>query len=190
MNAGFVYKFKNSNGTNNFTIAQLRDQAEIDGLNAQINSLRSDLNGKDAQLSNKDRQISDLQKALEECKNKKPVYMKPATATNLQPTVLFRVGQSVVDRSQMPNVEMIAKYMKNHKDAKITIKGYASPEGPAELNQRLSENRAKNVKNLLVDKYKIAPSRLTVVGMGVTDKLFKEYDFNRVATFNDDTSVE
>ena len=190
LNAGFVYKFKNSNGTNNFTIAQLRDQAEIDGLNAQINSLRSDLNGKDAQLSNKDRQISDLQKALEECKNKKPVYVKPATATNLQPTVLFRVGQSVVDRSQMPNVEMIAKYMKNHKDAKITIKGYASPEGPAELNQRLSENRAKNVKNLLVDKYKIAPSRLTVVGMGVTDKLFKEYDFNRVATFNDDTSVE
>ncbi|MFQ9996784.1 MAG: OmpA family protein, partial [Hoylesella buccalis] len=38
--------------------------------------------------------------------------------------------------------------------------------------------------------YKIAPNRLTIVGMGVTDKLFKEYDFNRVATFNDDTSAE
>lgn len=80
--------------------------------------------------------------------------------------------------------------MKNHKSATVTIKGYASPEGPTELNQRLSENRAKNVKNLLVDKYRIAPNRLKTVGMGETNKLFKELDFNRVATFNDDTNVE
>ena len=51
LNAGIVYKFGNSNGTHNFTIAKLRDQAEIDGLNSQINSLRSNLNDKDAQLS-------------------------------------------------------------------------------------------------------------------------------------------
>lgn len=177
------------NGTNNFTIAKLRDQSEIDGLNAQINSLRNDLSGKNAQLTDKDRQISDLQKALDDC-NKRKAYVKPATATNLQPTVLFRQGQSVVDRSQMPNIELIANYMKNHKNATVTIKGYASPEGPTELNQRLSENRAKNVKNLLVDKYRIAPNRLKTVGMGETDKLFKELDFNRVATFNDDTNVE
>ena len=147
------------------------------------------MSGKNAQLTDKDRQISDLQKALDDC-NKRKAYVKPATATNLQPTVLFRQGQSVVDRSQMPNIELIANYMKNHKSATVTIKGYASPEGPTELNQRLSENRAKNVKNLLVDKYRIAPNRLKTVGMGETNKLFKELDFNRVATFNDDTNVE
>ncbi len=191
LNAGFIYKFKNSNGTHNFTIAQLRDQSEIDGLNAQVNSLRGDLNNKNSQLSDKDRQISDLQKALDDCnKNKQPAYVKPATATNLQPTVLFRQGFSIVDRAQTPNVELIANYMKNHPDAKITIKGYASPEGPTSLNQKLSENRALNVKNMLVNKYKIDASRLSTVGMGETDKLFKEVDFNRVATFNDDASVE
>ena len=36
LNAGFIYKFKNSNGTHNFTVAQLRDQAEIDALIATI----------------------------------------------------------------------------------------------------------------------------------------------------------
>ena len=190
LNAGFIYKFKNSNGSHNFTIAQLRDQAEIDGLNAQINSLRNDLNGKDSELSAKDRQISDLQRALDECNNKKPVYVKPATATNLQPTVLFRQGQSVVDRAQTPNVELIANYMKNHRDANVTIRGYASPEGSAELNQRLSENRAKNVKEMLVKKYKIDSNRLSTIGMGVTDKLFEEVDFNRVATFNDDSNAK
>ncbi len=41
LNAGLIYKFKNSNGTHNFKIAELRDQAEIDALNAQINELRN-----------------------------------------------------------------------------------------------------------------------------------------------------
>lgn len=186
LNAGIIYKFKNSNGTHNFTIAELRNQAEIDGLNAKINDLRSDLDGKDAQLAAKDRQIEDLQKALDEC-NKKPVYVKPATATNLQPTVLFRQGKSVVDKAQYAPIELIAQYMKNHPEAKVEIKGYASPEGSAELNQKLSEKRAEAVKDILVKKHKIAADRLTTTGCGATDKLFEQVEFNRVATFNDNT---
>lgn len=189
LNAGIVYKFKNSNGSHNFTIAQLRDQNEIDGLNSQINSLRGDLNDKDAQLSAKDKQIKDLQNALDEC-NKKPKYVKPATATNLQPTVLFRQGKAVVDKSQMPNIELIAQYMKNHADAKVEIKGYASPEGNKDFNQALSQKRADAVKNVLVKKYKIAADRLTTKGMGATDKLFKQVEFNRVSTFNDNAVAE
>ena len=189
LNAGIVYKFKNSNGSHNFTIAQLRDQNEIDGLNSQINSLRGDLNDKDAQLSAKDKQIKDLQNALDEC-NKKPKYEKPATATNLQPTVLFRQSKAVVDKSQMPNIELIAQYMKNHPEAKVEIKGYASPEGNKEFNQALSQKRADAVKNVLVKKYKIAADRLTTKGMGATDKLFKQVEFNRVSTFNDNSAAE
>ena len=183
---GVNYKFKNSNGSHNFTIAQLRDQAEIDGLNGQINNLRNDLNNKDAQLSAKDKKISDLENALDEC-NKKPKYEKPATATNLQPTVLFRQGKAVVDRSQLANVEMIAQYMKNHPEANVEIKGYASPEGSKEFNQKLSQQRADAVKTILVKKYKIKANRLTTKGMGATDKLFKQVEFNRVSTFNDNT---
>ena len=189
LNAGIVYKFKNSNGSHNFTIAQLRDQSEIDGLNSQINNLRNDLNNKDSQLSAKDKQIKDLQNALDEC-NKKPKYVKPATATNLQPTVLFQQGKFNVEKSQMPNIELISQYMKNHPEANIEIKGYASPEGPKELNQKLSEKRAEAVKNVLVKKYKIAADRLTTKGMGATDKLFKQVEFNRVSTFNDNSVAE
>ena len=186
VNVGLVYKFKNSNGTHNFTIAQLRDQSEIDVLNAKINDLRNDLNGKDSEIAAKNKRIADLQNALDEC-NKKPKYVKPETATNLQPTVIFRQGKSVVDNSQMANIELIAQYMKNHKNAKVEIKGYASPEGSKELNQKLSEARAETVKNILVKKHKISADRLTATGMGATDKLFEQVEFNRVATFNDNT---
>lgn len=193
LNAGLVYKFKNSNDTHNFTIAKVNDQSEIDALNAKINSMYDALNKKDAKIAAEEDLTANLRKALQDCKNKKKcckgACKKLATATNLQPTVLFRQGQSVVERSQVPNIELIANYMKNHKKAKITIKGYASPEGATELNQRLSLNRAKNVKEVLVKKYKIAANRIITKGMGETDKLFRELDFNRVATFNDDTTL-
>ena len=191
VNVGLVYKFKNSNGTHNFTIASGRDQAEVDALNAQINSLREQnatLTSKDEQnqknLSAKDAEINNLKKALDEC-NKRPA--KTATATNLQPTVIFRQGKSVVDPAQVASIELIANYMKNHKDANVEIKGYASPEGSKELNQRLSEKRAEAVKDRLVKKYKISANRLKTTGMGATDKLFEQVEFNRVATFNDST---
>ena len=100
---------------------------------------------------------------------------------------MFRQGKSVVDKAQYAPIELIAQYMKNHADAKVEIKGYASPEGPADLNQKLSEERAAAVKDILVKKYKIAAGRLTTKGCGVTDKLFEQVEFNRVATFNDNS---
>jgi outer membrane protein OmpA-like peptidoglycan-associated protein len=55
------------------------------------------------------------------------------------------------------------------------------------LNQKLSEARAESVRKALVNRYGIAASRLTTQGMGATDELFDEIDFNRVATFTDMT---
>jgi outer membrane protein OmpA-like peptidoglycan-associated protein len=187
LNAGLVYKFGNSNGTHNFTICPGRDQAEIDALNATINDLRNALNGKDGQIADKDRKIRELQQQLNDCLNREPVIVKNETATNLQPTVLFRQGKSVIDPAQYAPIELIASYMKNHPEAKVEIRGYASPEGSAEINQRLSNERAEVVRQALIKKYKIAADRLTAVGMGATDKLFEQVEFNRVATFNDNT---
>ncbi len=184
LNAGIVYKFKNSNGSHNFTIATLRDQSEIDGLNSKINDLRNANSDKDAQLSAKDRTIADLQSQLNECMNKPA---PKAAAANLQPTVIFRQGKSVIDKAQYASISMIASYLNSHKDAKVKVSGYASPEGPKGLNQKLSEERAAVVKAALVKKYKIAADRISTEGLGATDKLFDEVEFNRVATFNDET---
>jgi outer membrane protein OmpA-like peptidoglycan-associated protein len=186
--AGFNYKFGNSNGTHNFAIAQLRDQAEIDGLNAKINELRADNNAKDGQLSAKDQQIADLQKKLADCEARpQTAAVVEKTENVLQPHVIFRQGKSTIDPAQYASIEMVAKYMKNHKDAKVKVQGYASPEGKAELNQKLSEKRAEVVKNALVKRYKIAADRITCEGLGATDKLSSENDFNRVAMFIDTT---
>ena len=181
LKVGVIYKFKTSNGTHNFAIEQLRDQSEIDALNAQINGLRGDVDAANNAGAQKDAQIAQLKKALADCENKPAVDAK---AANLQPTVLFRQNVSTIDKAQEANVEMIARYMKNNPDAKVKISGYASPEGPAEINQKLSELRAEAVKDMLVKKYNIAADRLETEGCGATDKLFDEVEFNRVAIFN------
>ncbi|MDD6516809.1 MAG: OmpA family protein [Prevotella sp.] len=179
LNAGVIYKFKNSNGTHNFQIAQLRDQSEIDALNAQINDLRGDLDGKDDEIAAKNREIADLKKQLEDCQNK-----ECATSNNLQPVVIFRQGKSTIDRAQYASIELIANYMKANEDAKVEIKGYASPEGSAKFNQKLSQARAEAVKKALVKRYHIDADRLTATGMGATNKLSSQVEFNRVATFS------
>ena len=186
LKAGVNYKFGTSNGTHNFAKEQLRDQAEIDALNAKINAAKSEADAAKADAAAKAAKIAELQKALNDCMNKPAPVVEKAKA-NLQPSVVFKQGKSVVERSQEANLEMIAKYMKNNKDAKIKISGYASPEGSKELNQKLSEKRAEACKNILVKKYKIAADRIQTEGLGATDKLFDEVEFNRVALFNDVT---
>ena len=183
--AGVNYKFGCSNGKHNFAVETVRDQAEIDGLNAKISSLRADVDAAKSAAAAKDAKIAELQKALSDCQNKPAP--KAATVTNLQPTVIFGQGKSSVDAAQYAPIELIANYMKNHKDAKVEIKGYASPEGSKEINEKLSVARAEAVKNILVKRYKISADRLTTKGMGATDKLFEQVEFNRVATFNDVT---
>jgi len=187
--AGLNYKFGNSNGTHNFATAQLRDQNEIDQLNAKINELRAESNAKDGKIAADGRTIADLQAQLTACQNKPAPTAKVVVKQNaqLQPIVIFGAGKTSIDAAQYASIEMVAKYMRNHKDAKILIKGYASPEGDEEKNKALAEGRAESVKNALIKRYKIAADRISAQGMGATSELSEENDFNRVAMFFDTT---
>ena len=189
LNLGLNYKFGNSNGTHNFAKAALRDQSEIDGLNAKINELRADVNAKDGKIAADAQTIADLKAKLAACEARpmQTTIVEEKKETILQPMVIFRQGKSVIDPAQYASVEMVAKYMRNHKDAKVIVRGFASPEGNAELNQKLSEARAEAVKTALIKKYKIAADRISTEGLGATDKISEENDFNRVAMFIDTT---
>lgn len=188
LKAGVNYKFKTSNGTHNFAIEQLRDQQEIDGLNAKINAARAEADAAKAAAAAKDAQIAQLKKALADCEAKPAVVKKETKTEAYMPPVVFQVGKSVVDKNQQQTVDLIAKYMKKNKNSKLEISGYASPEGDAAKNQALSEARANAVKNMLVNKYKIAADRISTVGKGVmagegSDDI--EPEFKRIALFKD-----
>lgn len=182
--AGVTYHFKNrSNGEHHFTLQKAYDQAEVDGLNSRINEMRGQLGEKEGQLNRTNEKVRMLEQQLKECRNRKPVIEQveiTRTKQTMESVVTFRQGKSSVDASQLPNVERVATYMRNHPEAKVTIKGYASPEGNIDVNARIAAARAEAVKTILVQKYRIDKERITAEGQGVGD-MFSEPDWNRVS---------
>lgn len=168
----YIFNFKTSNGTHHFKTY------DVGAMMSEIERLNDELARKPKEIIKEVPVEKIVEKPVEKIVEKTIVK-----ETQLAPVVIFQLGKSVIDASQKPSVAMIAKYMQNHPTSKVLINGYASPEGNPEVNQKLSDARAKAVYDMLVNTYKIAPSRLTYKGLGVTDELFDENDWNRVAVF-------
>ena len=183
ISVGLKYHFGCSNGKHHFTKVRPYDQQEVDVLNAKINELHTQA-GKDAKaLQEAVRKVTELEAALDKCRNQEPKIVKDTidnTKKTLESVITFRQGRTTVDNSQLPNVERIATYLKNHKGASVLIKGYASPEGSVEVNERIARQRAEAVKQRLVGKYGIAEERIVAEGQGVGN-MFEEPDWNRVS---------
>mgnify|MGYP000946092528 FL=1 len=127
LNAGIIYKFKNSNGTHNFTIVTPRDQAEIDALNAQINELRN-------------RKPEVITKEVEVVKEVPAV--KEFTVSDLV-FVTFAQGKYNLTSEAKAALDNVKE------GSHVQVVGTASPEGSKELNDRLSQARADVVANYL-----------------------------------------
>jgi len=125
LNAGFIYKFKTSNGTHNFKIAEGRDQAEIDELNRIINDLR----------------------------NRKPETVVKEVVKEVQVGKEVRVDDLVFVTFAQGKSNLTPeakKALDNIKEGRhVQIVGTASTEGSAEVNQRISQGRADAVAEYL-----------------------------------------
>lgn len=181
--AGLKYHFKCSNRQRYFTKVKSCNEAEINALNAEINRLRTEADENANALRSANRRADNLETELEECRNKAPQVVTNTidnSKKTLESVITFRQGKTVVESSQLPNVERIATYLRNHKETNVTIKGYASPEGSADVNARIAKQRAEAVKNVLVSKYGITGNRISAEGQGVGN-MFDEADWNRVS---------
>jgi outer membrane protein OmpA-like peptidoglycan-associated protein len=136
LNAGFIYKFKNSNGTHNFTVAQLRNQAEIDALNAEINRLRGELAQKPKEIVKEVEVIKEVagKDVVREVKVEDLVF------------VTFAQGKSELTADARKALAVIQP------GKHVQIVGTASPEGNPELNQKLSQARADAVAQYLLTR--------------------------------------
>ncbi|MDE6717006.1 MAG: OmpA family protein [Muribaculaceae bacterium] len=175
--AGVAYNF----GGNGFEVVKPYNQAEIDELNGQINALRGSLDGSEAANARLKAQNDALAGELEKLRNQPPKVVKEVK-NNLESVryVFFKLGSSAIGADQQPNVEMIAAYLNNHPGSKVVIKGYASKDGPEDVNIRLANQRAQSVKDALMKRYKIPASRIVAEGNGIGE-MFEEESWNRVA---------
>ena len=182
LTAGVVYHFNNSNGKRYQTEVGVMTPEKLESMNAAIKAAQDARAKAEADVNALKQENARLKNLLQECQNR-PVAA-PTVVDNskktLESTVTFRVGSTAIDASQQPNVERIASYLKKHVEANVEIKGYASPDGPEDINIKLANARAQAVKDMLVSKYGVPASRIKAEGQGIGN-MFEENDWNRVS---------
>ena len=172
LSVGIVYHFKTSNGTRSFKKAKLYSQSEVDALNAKIKDLQSNL--ETANKAVKTNVINTVDTVYTE---------SPSSLGNV---VSFTLNSAKVDETQMANLDNAVRILKENPDLKVTLKGYADKNtGSATYNKRLSVRRAEAVKKVIVDKYGIDTDRIDVLGVGDTERLYNDNNWNRVVIFGE-----
>src|SRR5271166_5469340 len=79
-------------------------------------------------------------------------------------TVYFGNGQVKVDPKYTPQLLELAKKAEAINGYVIQVKGYASSVGSASLNQKLSDERASNVTNILIQQGHVPLTRMLAPG--------------------------
>lgn len=82
--------------------------------------------------------------------------------------VLFDTDKAVVKDVYYNEIKKVADFMKKYPNTTAVIEGHTDNVYTAEYNQKLSEARAKSVRQYLIDKFGISGSRLSAVGYGLT----------------------
>jgi OOP family OmpA-OmpF porin len=81
--------------------------------------------------------------------------------------LLFDPGHASIKPGGRRALATLARMMREHPERKIVVEGFTDDRGPAAANQRLSERRARAVRDMLV-KDGIDPQRVDARGLGAS----------------------
>lgn len=98
---------------------------------------------------------------------------KPAAPGKANLLITFATGSSELTPETIKVLETLAKALQSDRLAGFAfrIEGHADPRGSADLNLKLSEERAQSVAAYLTNKLGVLPERIQPVGKGSTELL-------------------
>ena len=74
--------------------------------------------------------------------------------------ILFKVGKYNLQEGARTDLTKFSSVLKNHPDCSVDIQGYASSDGPDNVNLRLSQSRANSVRSYLVNTCGVSASQI------------------------------
>ncbi len=87
-------------------------------------------------------------------------------------TIYFANGKTKVDPKYISQITTLAQNASKVEGYMVEIKGYASAVGSPEVNQKISQARAQNVANILLQQGKVSLTRMLAPGaMGVSEQV-------------------
>ena len=91
----------------------------------------------------------------------KVVVVEPVT---IEPSIQFAFDKSNIQSKYYNEIKKMADYMTRYPETKAAIEGHTDNIGTEAYNMKLSQKRANSIKNYLVSKFKIDPSRIKTTG--------------------------
>ncbi|MDZ7626082.1 MAG: OmpA family protein [Ignavibacteriaceae bacterium] len=85
--------------------------------------------------------------------------------------IYFNFSSAEMKEESKPVITEIVSYLNENPDVKIIVEGHTDNVGSESSNQKLSENRAKNVMEALISG-RIKKERLSIKGYGSTQPVF------------------
>ncbi|HJZ66791.1 MAG TPA: OmpA family protein [Blastocatellia bacterium] len=83
-------------------------------------------------------------------------------------TVGFKAGKSELSPEATASLDELASQIKDRNGFLLEIEGFASSEGKADLNERLSQARSEAVKRYMAERHNVPLFRMSIIGMGIT----------------------
>ncbi len=80
--------------------------------------------------------------------------------------IQFDSNKTEVKPQFFNHIQEVAQFMKTYPYSKATIEAHTDSSGDREYNLKLSQQRAANVCQYMIDNFKISPTRLEAVGYG------------------------
>jgi outer membrane protein OmpA-like peptidoglycan-associated protein len=94
---------------------------------------------------------------------------------SVAPNVFFEFNSDRVHPRYYPDLDKLGQALAQRPDYRVRIEGYTDNIGSDTYNQVLSERRVESVRSYLVQKFAIAPERLTVKGYGKSNPIADNY---------------
>lgn len=82
--------------------------------------------------------------------------------------ILFDVNSANIRTESAETLEEIGTMLQEHPDLRLSIEGHTDSDGDDAHNMQLSEDRAAAVRDLLIERFELDPSRLEAKGYGET----------------------
>ena len=83
----------------------------------------------------------------------------------------FRFDSAVIPADAYEYLDTVGTVLHSDPDVAIVVEGHTDAKGADAYNMKLSERRAKAVEDYLVQKHRIAESRIHAIGKGKTEPL-------------------
>ena len=149
-------------GMHETKVQNQQQQAELEKQNAALAAQNAELQKQQAALTEQQKQIEASKAAI--AANTARFGQLDDYYIYDEVTVLFANGKTKVDPKYIPQLTALAEKAKGVNGYTVQVKGYASSTGSPALNQKLSEQRAGNVTNILVQNGRIPLTNMLAPG--------------------------